>query len=150
MNFKLIGIIGVCYSAIEIIYRVFTDISSISLVQTISMGILGGILGYIIGLFNEKTDWSVRVQTFAGTFLILMLEYLAGVILNISMGLSIWDYSDRFMNLHGQICLMFAVIWFFFVPFVIWLDDHLRHNVFGEEANPRMIDYYKKLVLGDY
>ena len=149
MKFKLIGIIGCMYACIEIVYRLFTDVSSITIVQSLSMGVLGGVLGYIMGLMNEKTNWSIRKQTFVGTFLILLLEYLVGILLNVVLKLNVWDYSDRFMNLHGQICLVFGIVWFLFVPFVLWLDDHLRHNVFGEESNETMIMYYKKLFVGE-
>jgi len=37
------------------------------------------------------------------------------------------------LNIDGQICLLFAAIWFFLVPLAIWLEDVFRYRWWGEK-----------------
>ena len=39
----------------------------------------------------------------------MVAEYAAGLLFNRSY--AVWDYRDQPMNLHGQICLPFSLIW---------------------------------------
>lgn len=101
----------------------------------ISMFILGGICGVLIGGLNNWYTWkmSLLTQMTISTLIITSLEYITGVIVNIGLGLNVWDYSNLPFNLHGQICLYFSVLWFFVSLFAILLDDWLRYKLFGEE-----------------
>ncbi len=130
---------GSAYYLIEILY----DGSS-----HYSMAIVGGLSFLIGGLLNEKTSkLSVKKQALIITIVILALEYITGCIVNKRLGLNVWDYSDMLCNLHGQICLRFALIWFFiFSPLIIWLDDYLRHILFKEHKPPSIIQVYKELL----
>jgi uncharacterized membrane protein len=38
-----------------------------------------------------------------------MVEYAAGLLVNRSYG--VWDYRDVPLNIHGQICLPFCLLW---------------------------------------
>lgn len=42
---------------------------------------------------------------------IFTVEYVSGRIFN-TFGIHIWDYSDRMLNLHGQITLTYAPFWY--------------------------------------
>lgn len=114
------------YCEIEILFRGYTHWS---------MGILGGICFILCGLINEKFQpppplW---IQMGICTLIITALEFLTGVILNLGLQLNIWDYSHLPFNLFGQICLPFAIIWYFLSLPAIVVDDLLRHFLFGEE-----------------
>lgn len=61
---------------------------------------------------------------------------MLGVILNILLGLSIWDYSNLRFNVLGQISLGYSALWFFLSLPAIILDDWLRWKLF-EEEKPR-------------
>ena len=131
----LIGAAG--YGLIEIIWRGYTHWT---------MGIAGGICGVIVGYFNEFCpNMSMRNQCFLGTFLILLIEYIAGYILNIKLGLNIWDYSDLPLNINGQICLPFAILWFLLTILITYIDDFIRYKLFGEEKPEPFITYIKDL-----
>jgi uncharacterized membrane protein len=42
---------------------------------------------------------------------IILIEYLGGLIFNRWLGLKLWDYSDKPLNLQGQICLFVSIGW---------------------------------------
>lgn len=73
---------------------------------------------YELGLTPVPTDVVVR---------------MAGLILNVWLGLNMWDYSNMPGNILGQICPQFTLLWFFLSAFGIFLDDLIRWLLFGEE-----------------
>ena len=62
------------------------------------------------------------------------MEFAAGLVLNVWMGLGIWDYSDLPYNLLGQVCLLYMNLWFLLSLPAILLDDWLRWRWFDEQA----------------
>jgi uncharacterized membrane protein len=60
-------------------------------------------------------------------------EYIVGLVVNVWLGLGVWDYSHLWGNLHGQICPQFALAWVFLSAFAIVADDFLRWKLFREE-----------------
>ena len=64
---------------------------------------------------------------------ITFYEFIFGVILNIWLGLNIWDYSNLPFNILGQICIPFSTIWYFLSIIGICLDDFFRWKLFNEE-----------------
>lgn len=119
---------GSVYVTMELIYRGHSHIS---------MFILGGIVGVLIGGLNNWYTWdmSLTVQMGISAIIITCLEYLTGVIVNICLQLNVWDYSNLPLNIHGQICLYFSFVWFFVSFVAIVLDDWLRYKLFGEEIH---------------
>lgn len=117
---------GITYFMIEILWRGYSHLS---------MFILGGICFVLIGLINEYYSWELPLwnQMLFATIIITTLEFIFGVILNILLGLSIWDYSNLRFNLLGQISLQYSVLWFFLSLPAIVLDDWLRYWLFEEE-----------------
>lgn len=125
-EFVLFIVGGIIYVLMEIIGRGFTHWS---------MFIVGGLCFVIIGLLNEWYTWSMPflIQMGIGTFVITALELVSGYIVNIKLGWNVWDYSDRFMNFYGQICLRNTCYWFILSAVAILLDDFYRWKFFGEE-----------------
>lgn len=64
---------------------------------------------------------------------ITAIEFIFGLILNVWLGLNMWDYSNMPGNILGQICPQFMVLWFFLSAVGIILDDVIRWRFFGEE-----------------
>lgn len=111
------------------------------------MAMCGGLSAVTTGLLNEtKNKRPIIVDSFFGSLITTTFEFIFGYILNIILELNVWDYLNLPFNLYGQVCLQFSLIWFFLMPFAIWLDDHLRHNWFGEESNSTLLIYYKRFV----
>ena len=99
-----------------------------------TMFILGGICFILIGLINEiyGRETPLIPQMFQGSLLITSLEFITGLIVNVKLGWDVWDYSDMPLNLMGQICLPFSVLWFFVSLIAIALDDYVRYKLFGQ------------------
>lgn len=51
-------------------------------------------------------------RAFLYMLVIFLVEYVSGVIFHFGMGLRIWDYSNKPLNLHGQITLYYAPGWY--------------------------------------
>ena len=124
----LFAIGGATYMGIELAYRGFTHWT---------MGLLGGLCFLIVGGLNEFYTWEMKFwkQCGIGALVITVLEFIFGVILNIWLQLNIWDYSNMPLNICGQICLPFTIIWFFLSGVAIVLDDWLRYWLFKEEKS---------------
>lgn len=121
----LIG--GVIYAALEMICRGYTHWS---------MVILGGICFVAVGLLNEVIPWEMPlvIQMLCGCIIITALEFGCGCIVNVWLGWQVWDYSNQWGNLLGQICPKYSILWYFVSFIAILLDDWLRYWLFLEDG----------------
>ena len=94
-----------------------------------AMILVGGLCFVYIGLINEIFPWTMSIwkQMLIGDAIVLFIEFISGCILNLWLGLAIWDYSNEPFNLLGQICLLFAVIWLPLILIAIILDDWVKY-----------------------
>ncbi|MCL2772201.1 MAG: putative ABC transporter permease [Oscillospiraceae bacterium] len=130
---------GMIYLTIEGIWRGWTNIVMLP---------IGGLCGIAIGEINQmplfyksKMVW----QSLIGAVIVLAVEFVSGCILNIWLGLGIWDYTGKFGNIYGQICIQYAILWFLLMPFAIWVEDYLRW-LFWREGKPyNLLSIYKEL-----
>lgn len=120
----LIG--GMTYFCIEILWRGYSHIS---------MFFVGGICFIGIGAINEYFPWTLGIiqQSIIGACFVTFMELVSGIVLNIKLGLNVWDYSDIPFNFMGQICLPFFFAWIALSYVAIVLDDYLRYWLFDEE-----------------
>lgn len=127
----LFGIGGAIYLLIEVVWRSITSGTSTHW----TMFILGGLCFLAIGAINEYFSWETPfvLQTIIGAGIVLVLEFIFGCVLNLWLGLAIWDYSNVPFNILGQVCLPFAIMWLFLSAIAIVLDDYLRYWIFKEE-----------------
>ena len=98
------------------------------------MFVLGGLCFILIGALNEKCRGKAPlfVQSLFGAFIITVLEFVTGYIVNIKLGLNVWNYYDVPFNILGQVCLPYTVFWFFLSPVCVIADDYMREAFFGE------------------
>ena len=137
-------LMGMVYFVIEGIWRIPKGGDA-----NISMLFVGGLCGLLIGSINQIPKFynmSVFKQSLIGTGIVLVIEYTAGYILNIKMGLDIWDYSDMFFNINGQICLEFGLIWLLIMPAAIWLEDFIRFKFWNEGVGYGLKDVYMEFL----
>ena len=101
-----------------------------------SMFLLGGICFVLLGGLNEglRPDLPLWLQGLVGGILVTALELGCGLIVNVGLGLNVWDYSDMPLNFLGQICLPFTLLWIPLSIAAVLADDWLRHLLFGEPA----------------
>lgn len=99
-----------------------------------TMIICGGLCFLLCGAINEKDRcMPLILQQLIASCGITAIEFLFGMILNVWLGLRMWDYSDMPGNILGQICPQFTVLWFFLSALGIFLDDYIRWLIFVEE-----------------
>ncbi|TAH71553.1 MAG: hypothetical protein EWM47_04345 [Anaerolineaceae bacterium] len=117
---------GFAYGLIEIMFRGYSHIS---------MLVAGGICFILIGLINEIHSREIALikQMIISAAIVTLVEFITGLIVNVYLGLNVWDYSDRPLNFMGQICIRFTIIWFFLSPLAVFIDDYIRYYVMGEE-----------------
>lgn len=124
--FVLGNIGGIVYVIIELLYRGHSHWT---------MYFVSAISFILIGLINEYISWDMKLwkQMLIGAVIVTAMEFIFGYIINIKLGWHVWDYSALPLNIMGQICLPFSVIWFFISFIAIVADDYLRYWLFGEE-----------------
>ena len=117
---------GTTYYMIEIMYRGYSHWT---------MGLLGAFCFIFIGLINEYLSWDTPLwlQGLIGSGIVTTLEFIFGCVLNLWLGLGIWNYSLLPINILGQICLPFSLIWVVLSIIAIILDDWLRYWLFKED-----------------
>lgn len=117
---------GFLYYSIELLWRGYSHIS---------MFVAGGICFVLIGLINEYFTFQMPFykQQLIACAAVTLIEFAAGLILNVWLKLNIWDYSNLRFNLLGQISLKYSILWFFLSIPAIILDDLLRWLFFKEE-----------------
>lgn len=122
----LIGIGGLIYAMIELVFRGRTHWT---------MLIVGGLCFWLIGLVNEVMPWTVAFwkQCLLGSLIVTAVEFFSGCIINLGLGWNVWDYSNLPLNLLGQICLPFSLLWVLISAVAVVLDDYLRYWLYGEE-----------------
>lgn len=52
------------------------------------------------------------LKCFLGDLIITAVELIFGLIFNLKYHMQVWDYSNMPLNLLGQICLPFSILWF--------------------------------------
>lgn len=119
----LIG--GLMYYALEVIFRGFSFPA---------MFVCGGLCFILCGVINEKNRcMPLILQMLVASIGITAIEFAFGLVLNVWLGLGMWDYNNMQGNILGQICPQFTVLWFFLSAAGIVLDDFIRWMFFDEE-----------------
>lgn len=117
---------GSFYVTLEVFWRKYSHWT---------MFVLAGIVFIAIGLLNEKWGWetSLILQVLVGTTIATVGEFITGCIVNLWLGLNVWDYSNLPFQLYGQVSLYFTLLWMPIILLAIVLDDLLRWRFFNEE-----------------
>ena len=93
------------YSFLEITARGYTHWT---------MTLLGGTVGMLLyWMHGTAPQHTLFLQALSGACMITALEMVVGVLDNLVMHWHVWSYRDVPLNLFGQICLPFSVLWFF-------------------------------------
>lgn len=91
------------YSFLEIASRGFTHWS---------MAITGGVCFLGILMISQRfVHRSLWTQAALGGALVTGVEFCVGVMVNLILGWQVWDYSDCFGNVLGQVCVQYTFYW---------------------------------------
>ena len=100
-TFLIIG--GVGYALIELMWRRRTHLS---------MVLAGGICFVLFAVIAKRLQRSpLYFKVAVCALAVTLVELIFGVIFNILLGMNVWDYSDQPLNLFGQICPIFTLMW---------------------------------------
>ncbi len=102
-DLKLFAIGGIAYGLIEILWRRKTHWS---------MVLTGGTcFVFLYKIFSKCEKLSLPKKCCLGSCVITSMEFLCGWIVNIKMKLNVWDYSKAKLNIKGQICPFYSMLW---------------------------------------
>lgn len=96
---------GTAYSAIEVLWRGRTHWT---------MALTGG--ACFLSLYRMSAQnaaakrWLLCVK---GSGVITALEFFIGCLVNRKLKWNVWDYSNVPLNILGQVCPLFSILWFF-------------------------------------
>lgn len=112
---------GLIYYCLELFFRGFSHYS---------MFLCGGLAFLCVSLFNRKYESHLYLITrlIISSFIITAIELLFGIIFNLHLGYSVWDYSEHAIQYRGQICLTFSILWFFLSLPLFWIERRLRFH----------------------
>lgn len=140
-------ITGAVYFFIEGLWRIHSNGGWANII----MMPIGGLCGVLVGVMNENPKYckkKMALQSLYGMACVVVVEFACGMILNVALKMDMWDYSKLPVNVLGQICLPFAILWFLLTPFIIWFDDYLRYKLWGEGKPYRWYANYIELITG--
>lgn len=118
MTVFLLG--GGLYCTLEVLWRGYTHWS---------MALVGGlcvVLIYCVEGLRFTTFWKMVLCGIG----ITLIEGVSGVFLNLIWKLGVWDYSDLYLNLFGQVCLWFAMLWMLLSYPAMKLISFLNRHIF--------------------
>ena len=97
----VLGAIG--YAAIETIWRGRTHWS---------MMIAGGLCFMLFSIVADRLkDKHILIKAAVCAVGVTAIEFAFGVVFNLWLKMGVWDYSNMPMNILGQICPLFSLIW---------------------------------------
>ena len=95
---------GSLYVALEYFWRGFSHVS---------MFITGGVaLVLLNGLATRFATLPLAALGAISAVVVTALEFVVGALVNVRLGLRVWDYSGVRWNLYGQVCLGYSLLWF--------------------------------------
>lgn len=131
--------LGAVYLVIEGVWRggasLFTQENGFTHIVMLP---IGGLCGVLVGAINQIPRFyrlPVAVQSLIGAVIALAVEFVSGCAVNLWLGWGVWDYSGRWGNVMGQVCVQYGLLWLLLMPFAIWLEDYLRW-MFWREGKP--------------
>ena len=103
---------------------------------------------FILSYLLKFDEW-FKIPTYLNVIIIILImglvmtliEYIAGEIFILGMGIKLWDYSDRWANIKGIICPLFSLIWtavaagFYFLirpvceNLILWFQNNSYENM---------------------
>ena len=86
-----------------------------------TMGLLGGAALVYLYSMEQRLHEPLFMRALLGAFFVTAAEFAVGVYDNLIMGWEVWDYTDCALNLSGQICPLFSMLWFLLCIPACWL-----------------------------
>lgn len=115
----VIGAAG--YGACELLWRGWTHWT---------MPLTGGLCAAGVHLINSRSRKSgYAVKLLHSCLMITAAEFTVGCIVNRLLGWGVWDYSAMPLNVLGQICPQYMVLWIPLAALALFISDRLCERV---------------------
>ena len=117
---------GCIYYGFEMMFRGFSHWT---------MFLLGGICFLFIYIQGKLLKWSdaLVIQLCRCMIFVTSMEFITGIIVNKWLSWNVWDYSRLPLNVFGQICLPFVIIFSGLCLLGIILSGYTGYLIYGEE-----------------
>ncbi len=100
----LMAIGGAGYTLIELAWR-----GKSHWTMTLAGGVCFAGFYHICEKAQTRPCW---LKCALGSVWITMVEFFTGCLVNLQLHWNVWDYSERFLHLKGQICPLYSFLWF--------------------------------------
>ena len=113
---------GVGYGLLELLWRGYTHPT---------MLLAGGICFAVFSLIADKLyTLPLLLKAVIAALAVTVVELIFGLVFNLWLGLGVWDYTNRPLNLFGQICAPFTLLWcligIVFIPVAEAMNRHYQ------------------------
>ena len=120
---------GLAYCGIEVVFRGYTHRSMLA----------AGGLCFVLLCLLARSQIKLFPGALVGGLTVTAVELFAGMIVNLWMGLGVWDYSAQPLNLWGQVCLKFTLAWCLLSGLVILFARVIRGAVLIAQTEKKSI-----------
>lgn len=103
-NFLKFAFGGIGYGLLEVLWRGYTHPSMV-----VTGGLCFAMICEVNGRLSEKP---LVFRSAACALGVTAAEFCVGLLVNRVLHMDVWDYSDEWMDLCGQICPLYACFWF--------------------------------------
>ncbi len=94
---------GLSYAGLELLWRQRTHWT---------MVLTGGACFLCLyKLYEKHPNLSTPEKCVLGSCIVTGIEFAVGCVVNLMLNWRVWDYSSLPMNLLGQVCLLYSVLW---------------------------------------
>ena len=112
---------GISYCILETLWRGFTHWS---------MLITGGVcLTLLYNAFTAYRELPLLTKCVLGSIIITAVELVVGCIVNLWLGLNVWDYSRIPLNFYGQICVLYSTLWGFLCIPIVYITNRINDRI---------------------
>ena len=126
---------GYLYVCLEILFRGFSDVSMLFAASICAIPMIA-----LNNVYSFELDYFVQVML-CGVFC-TCVEYMIGRYL-VNQQYQLWDYREMPFNVHGQVCLVFSLVWIVISAVMIPIFDYIDYYVFdGDKPYYRLFGWY--------
>lgn len=109
---------GIAYGVIEVLWRHRTHWT---------MVITGGICFLsLFRIFIKLKNVKIVFKCLIGSGVITTIEFIVGCFVNLHLKMNVWDYSSLPLNLYGQICPIYSILWGFLTIPILFVCNKFK------------------------
>ena len=98
-------------------------------------GIGGAILIWVFKPLKKKPVLLFLI----GVVSMTLFEYLTALVCETLLNEKLWDYSDKFMNFQGRICLFSSIMWGLLTLLAVYVFGPVFHKLYGKFKNKHIM-----------